>query len=720
MNGSSIQPERAWQMTLSQLQMDMPKAAFDSWVRDTSFVLFEAGVFTVGTPNAYGREWLASRLTSTVTRMLTGILNQQIDVQFIVVNEPDDLENEPEDDVLSDESASLESGSDVLSLQAEYQSIYDEIVRPDQVIVVPGYFLRFIPLLGPDLAWLYIGFRQAAYEAGASRQPGKKFGAPAKKVARFAGMSLRTFRRWSAKPDTWQHLQGLVTPAEDKPRWHHGKDGHPHRTPRFYRVSMTLPLTPTDELSLRAWLYKRLSEGKNPLTVIQSALDTPVMELIPWLENTAHLRDSDIELHSVQDVLHSVCGPILEHDRAQFQELADRLAQHLMPPKDLVVLTHYFVTRWLPILGYGQGWFVVLLRDRCYLNQRTGEIRDEVQVDQGYAEISHWLGLKRVKTVWEWLRNDDVGRFVREISHEIGIWEESPRRFKICMGEPLTEEDQGQANLLLAGREIGVDDTHSNPIGANDTYRSSGFDDPVGASDTHSGVNDTITGAGDTHRDMNGAIDTNRDGQIDTPNGAIDINIGASGINSGGSDTHMIGAGVTFDWRDWHSLNTLALGLNHKENTPTTTDAGDGSDLETLTDRPGKGVVGMEWNLKDLLNRNRVSAKNQELLLENGLTAQAFVSWLLYAASPGGNGIRDPIAHAISRLIPHPNRGAGDVYDELAELPANELAEMLTKELTGHRPWNRIWRKAIENSPSERLQKLADHLGVPVPDSGYW
>ena len=51
MNGSSIQPERAWHMALDQLRMDMPKSAFDSWVRDTSFVSFEDGVFSVGTPN---------------------------------------------------------------------------------------------------------------------------------------------------------------------------------------------------------------------------------------------------------------------------------------------------------------------------------------------------------------------------------------------------------------------------------------------------------------------------------------------------------------------------------------------------------------------------------------------------------------------------------------------------------------------------------------------
>ena len=45
MNASTIHPERAWQMMLAQLQMDMPKSAFNSWVRDTNFVSFEDGVF---------------------------------------------------------------------------------------------------------------------------------------------------------------------------------------------------------------------------------------------------------------------------------------------------------------------------------------------------------------------------------------------------------------------------------------------------------------------------------------------------------------------------------------------------------------------------------------------------------------------------------------------------------------------------------------------------
>jgi hypothetical protein len=125
----------------------------------------------------------------------------------------------------------------------------------------------------------------------------------------------------------------------------------------------------------------------------------------------------------------------------------------------------------------------------------------------------------------------------------------------------------------------------------------------------------------------------------------------------------------------------------------------------------------MEWNLSELLSRNRVSTKNQELLLEKGLTAQVFVSWLLYSASPAGNGIRDPIAHTISRLIPHTDRGAGGAYDQLAQLPAYELSEIITREVSGYSPWNKEWRSAMGGAPRGHLRMLADQLGAPIPNT---
>ena len=89
--------QQAWQSILGQLQMEMPRASFDTWVRDTEAISLEGDVLTVGTRNAYARDWLESRLTSTVQRLLIGILKQSMSVQFIERDAPEEM-SEPEDE----------------------------------------------------------------------------------------------------------------------------------------------------------------------------------------------------------------------------------------------------------------------------------------------------------------------------------------------------------------------------------------------------------------------------------------------------------------------------------------------------------------------------------------------------------------------------------------------------------------------------------------------
>jgi len=50
--------DQAWQSVLGQLQMEMPRASFDTWVRDTKRVSYQDGTLTVGVRNAYARDWL--------------------------------------------------------------------------------------------------------------------------------------------------------------------------------------------------------------------------------------------------------------------------------------------------------------------------------------------------------------------------------------------------------------------------------------------------------------------------------------------------------------------------------------------------------------------------------------------------------------------------------------------------------------------------------------
>jgi chromosomal replication initiator protein len=79
-----MKAEQAWQAVLGQLQMDMPKASFDTWVRNAEIVSYEDNVFFIGVPNTYARDWLESRLTSKIKRLLCGILNRTVDVRFLV------------------------------------------------------------------------------------------------------------------------------------------------------------------------------------------------------------------------------------------------------------------------------------------------------------------------------------------------------------------------------------------------------------------------------------------------------------------------------------------------------------------------------------------------------------------------------------------------------------------------------------------------------------
>jgi chromosomal replication initiator protein len=95
--------DQAWQSVLTQLQSEMPKASFETWVGDTRPLTLQNGALTVGTPNAFARDWLESRLASTVSRLLVGILDSNVAVNFVVAP-LDEVETSPAEPVSSDET----------------------------------------------------------------------------------------------------------------------------------------------------------------------------------------------------------------------------------------------------------------------------------------------------------------------------------------------------------------------------------------------------------------------------------------------------------------------------------------------------------------------------------------------------------------------------------------------------------------------------------------
>jgi chromosomal replication initiator protein len=107
-----MKADQAWQAAIGQLQMEMPKAAFDTWVRNTEFVSYEDGCFIIGVQNAYARDWLENRLASTTTRILTGIMNRTVEVRFTVwQNNIEPIETEEDENFIQNTTSFTSNGS---------------------------------------------------------------------------------------------------------------------------------------------------------------------------------------------------------------------------------------------------------------------------------------------------------------------------------------------------------------------------------------------------------------------------------------------------------------------------------------------------------------------------------------------------------------------------------------------------------------------------------
>ncbi len=84
----------AWQAAVGQLQMEMSRASYETWVQPAELVGYEGDLFTVGVPNAYACDWLKSRLTSKLNSILSGMMECPQKVEFIVWHK--DYENQPQ------------------------------------------------------------------------------------------------------------------------------------------------------------------------------------------------------------------------------------------------------------------------------------------------------------------------------------------------------------------------------------------------------------------------------------------------------------------------------------------------------------------------------------------------------------------------------------------------------------------------------------------------
>jgi len=76
--------ERIWRTALGELQLQMPRATFDTWLKGTRALAYEDGTVIIGVHNAYAKDWLENRLAGKIKRTLSHLIGRSVEVKYKV------------------------------------------------------------------------------------------------------------------------------------------------------------------------------------------------------------------------------------------------------------------------------------------------------------------------------------------------------------------------------------------------------------------------------------------------------------------------------------------------------------------------------------------------------------------------------------------------------------------------------------------------------------
>lgn len=79
-----MSPEIAWKAALGELEMQMTRATFTTWLQGTRALSFDEDEFIIGVRNDFAKDWLENRLYDLVARSLSSVIGHKVRVRFVV------------------------------------------------------------------------------------------------------------------------------------------------------------------------------------------------------------------------------------------------------------------------------------------------------------------------------------------------------------------------------------------------------------------------------------------------------------------------------------------------------------------------------------------------------------------------------------------------------------------------------------------------------------
>jgi chromosomal replication initiator protein len=84
MNTITLSPETAWKAALGELEMQMTRATFTTWLQGTRALSWANDEFVIGVRNDFAKDWLENRLYDLIARTLSSVIGRRTLVRFVV------------------------------------------------------------------------------------------------------------------------------------------------------------------------------------------------------------------------------------------------------------------------------------------------------------------------------------------------------------------------------------------------------------------------------------------------------------------------------------------------------------------------------------------------------------------------------------------------------------------------------------------------------------
>jgi len=458
-----------WEVMLARLRLEMPRASFDTWIRDAQIVALENGVLTISVRNAYARDWISERLSNTILRLATEETGQAVaNLNAVVASDLAQEINDATD--LADEQDAKEKGS--LSIEPVVSSSYRELVQPERIVMLPGYSLRLLEqgdMTAKEMS-LWVGFRQAVYSRWKKKQ-GTVKNIPYWEAARFAMMSRASYFRELKNRTELQGREYLAGGmVEVIPNTADGLIGDARfDNANRYRVHMTPRLTRRDCAAIAATLTDRVctasTHEEGCQLAVQALEDLATRSPADYLDNFTG-EPGTTWPRSIHELVRHVLGWQGDLPEALHQA-GEKLYEHLISAFGQVSITHYFLRVVAPTLEltHPQAWAIITLRDRCWYDYEQGIQHHFAIVPGGLNTIARWVGVTR-KALDGWVHQPVFSAFVHETDLSQLELPESWREkniaiFLVSLLEPELGDEEGSEKVRLG---IGKSETRLNNL----------------------------------------------------------------------------------------------------------------------------------------------------------------------------------------------------------------------------------------------------------------